>query len=193
MITQNGNMAQCLVTVKRSITSLAVSPTSKTLIVGQTLQLSKTINPSNTTEGTVWTSSNNSVATVTSSGGFVTAKGVGTATITLKSSESNVSASCVVTVTAGGYIIGLGDTQTGSNGSVKKLNSNGKLLWSYTENLMRCVNSVAQTSDGGYIIGLGDTETGSNGSVKKLDSNGKLLWSYTENLMRCVNSVTQTY
>ena len=186
-------MAQCLVTVKRSITSLAVSPTSKTLIVGQTLQLSKTINPSNTTEGTVWTSSNNSVATVTSSGGFVTAKGVGTATITLKSSESNVSASCVVTVTAGGYIIGLGDTQTGSNGSVKKLNSNGKLLWSYTENLMRCVNSVAQTSDGGYIIGLGDTETGSNGSVKKLDSNGKLLWSYTENLMRCVNSVTQTY
>ena len=122
MITQNGNMAQCLVTVKRSITSLAVSPTSKTLIVGQTLQLSKTINPSNTTEGTVWTSSNNSVATVTSSGGFVTAKGVGTATITLKSSESNVSASCVVTVTAGNIFVG-------SDTILAKYDNSGNQLW----------------------------------------------------------------
>ena len=123
MTMQNGNMAQCLVTVKRSITSLAVSPTSKTLIVGQTLQLSKTINPSNTTEGTVWTSSNNSVATVTPSGGFVTVKGVGTATITLKSSESNVSASCVVTVTAGSIIVGT------AGGNLIKVDSNGNLVW----------------------------------------------------------------
>ena len=122
MIAQNGNMAQCLVTVKRSITSLAVSPTSKTLIVGQTLQLSKTINPSNTTEGTVWTSSNNSVATVTSSGGFVTAKGVGTATITLKSSESNVSASCVVTVINEKILISTDSTLLKCDGS-------GNLLW----------------------------------------------------------------
>ena len=145
MITQNGNMAQCLVTVKRSITSLAVSPTSKTLIVGQTLQLSKTINPSNTTEGTVWTSSNNSVATVTSSGGFVTAKGVGTATITLKSSESNVSASCVVTVTAGGYIIGIG-TESTSRGYLIKYNSSGSQQWKVDQrdNGAR-VNAVATT------------------------------------------------
>ena len=154
MITQNGNMAQCLVTVKRSITSLAVSPTSKTLIVGQTLQLSKTINPSNTTEGTVWTSSNNSVATVTSSGGFVTAKGVGTVTITLKSSESNVSASCVVTVTAGGYVVGTGyDSSNSSSGYIIKFDSNGKQLWSTkaiassngNSNSSYNVNSVAQT------------------------------------------------
>ena len=122
-------MAQCLVTVKRSITSLAVSPTSKTLIVGQTLQLSKTINPSNTTEGTVWTSSNNSVATVTSSGGFVTATGVGTATITLKSSESNVSASCIVTVTAGSIIVGTTYSDSSSNGSLIKYDLNGNIIW----------------------------------------------------------------
>ena len=141
MIAQNGNMAQCLVTVKRSITSLAVSPTSKTLIVGQTLQLSKTINPSNTTEGTVWTSSNNSVATVTSSGGFVTAKGVGTATITLKSSESNVSASCVVTVTAGGYVVGTGTES--SYGHFIKHNASGEKQWEKQCNDR--VNSVIQT------------------------------------------------
>jgi len=119
---QNGNMAQCLVTVKRSITSLAVSPTSKKLIVGQTLQISSTINPTNTTEGTVWTSSNNAVATVSSSGGFVTVKGVGTATITLKSSESNVSASCVVTVINEKILISTGST-------LLKCDSSGNLLW----------------------------------------------------------------
>ena len=135
-------MVQCLVVVKRSITSLAVSQTSKTLIVGQTLQLSKTINPSNTTEGTVWTSSNNSVATVTSSGGFVTATGVGTATITLKSSESNVSASCVVTVTARKYIVVYEDYTTSSSGQVVKLNSNGQKIWEYRTSYS--VNSVAQ-------------------------------------------------
>ena len=143
MIAQNGNMAQCLVTVKRSITSLAVSPTSKTLIVGQTLQLSKTIKPSNTTEGTVWTSSNNSVATVTSSGGFVTAKGVGTATITLKSSESNVSASCVMTVTPSYIYAGIGSYNDSSynDGKVVKLNQNGKTLWNWSSNY-GAINSI---------------------------------------------------
>ena len=189
MIAQNGNMAQCLVTVKRSITSLAVSPTSKTLIVGQTLQLSKTINPSNTTEGTVWTSSNNSVATVTSSGGFVTAKGVGTATITLKSSESNVSASCVVTVTAGGYIVGIGDRENGLDGKVVKLNSSGKETWNWSSS--RCVNSIVQTTDGGYIVGIGDVQNGLNGKVVKLNSSGKETWNWSSS--RCVNAVTQTY
>ena len=182
-------MVQCLVVVKRSITSLAVSQTSKTLIVGQTLQLSKTINPSNTTEGTVWTSSNNSVATVTSSRGFVTATGVGTATITLKSSESNVSASCVVTVTAGGYVVGIGDFTTSIYGRVVKLNSNGQKVWEYSTNYS--TNSVTQTSDGGYIIGCGDNTTSIYGRVVKLNSNGQKVWEYNTNYS--TNSVAQTY
>ena len=95
--TQNGYTAQCSITVITSITSLSVSPTSKTLNIGETVQLTGTKNPSTTSEGTQWTSSNTSVATVSNSG-LVTAKAAGTATITFKNSSSTKSASCTITV-----------------------------------------------------------------------------------------------
>ena len=120
--TKNGKSASCTVTVTTSITSLSVSTTSKTLKIGETVQLTATKNPSTATEGIVWISSNQSVAIVNQNG-LVTATGVGTATITLKSSESNVSASCVVTVTAGNIIVGT------TSGKLIKVDPNGNLVW----------------------------------------------------------------
>ena len=76
---------------------MAVSPTSKTLNVGETVQLTGTKNPSTASEGTQWISSNTSVATVSNSG-LVTAKSAGTATITFKNSASTKSATCSITV-----------------------------------------------------------------------------------------------
>lgn len=58
---------QCSITVITPITSLAVSPTSETVNVGNTVQLTGTVNPSNTTERTLWASSNTDVATVSDS------------------------------------------------------------------------------------------------------------------------------
>ena len=98
--TQNGKSASCTVTVTTAITSLTVSPTSKTLKTGETVQLTATKNPSTATEGITWTSSNSSVATVNQNG-LVTAKGSGTATITVKSSTGGKSATCTITVEAG--------------------------------------------------------------------------------------------
>ena len=95
--TQNGYTAQCSITVITPITSLAVSPTSETVYVGNTVQLTGTVNPSNTTESTLWTSSNTSVAIVSNSG-LVTAKAAGTAAITFKNSSSTKSDSCTITV-----------------------------------------------------------------------------------------------
>ena len=95
--TQNGYTAQCSVTVITSITSLAVSPTSKTLNIGETVQLTGTVTPTSTTEGVQWASSNTNVATVSSSG-LVTAKSAGTATITFKNSSGTKSANCTITV-----------------------------------------------------------------------------------------------
>ena len=94
--TGNGKSASCSVTIITSVTSISVSPTSKTLKTGETVQLTAIKNPSTTTEGIVWTTSNSSVATV--SNGLVTAKGSGTATITVKSSTSGKSATCTITV-----------------------------------------------------------------------------------------------
>lgn len=77
---------------------MSISPTSSTLESGQTVQLTGTINPSTTTESTLWTSSNTNVATVSETTGLVTAKAAGTATITFKNSSSTKSASCTITV-----------------------------------------------------------------------------------------------
>ena len=65
--TQNGKSASCTVTVTTAITSLTVSPTSKTLKTGETVQLTATVTPADATEKVQWTSSNTDVATVSDS------------------------------------------------------------------------------------------------------------------------------
>lgn len=78
-----------------AVTSVAVSPTSLNLEVGQTGTLTATVKPDNATNKTVtWTTSNDKVATVAS--GVVTAVGKGTATIT--AAAGGKTATCTVTV-----------------------------------------------------------------------------------------------
>ena len=88
----------CTVTVKettRPVESVTLNKTSAELEVGQTLSLTATVKPDNATDKTVtWTSSNEAVATVVN--GVVTAAAEGTATITAKAGEKEVT--CVVTV-----------------------------------------------------------------------------------------------
>lgn len=79
-----------------AVTSVAVSPTSLNLEVGQTGTLTATVKPDNATNKTVtWTTSNDKVATVDNNG-VVTAVGKGTATIT--AAAGGKTATCTVTV-----------------------------------------------------------------------------------------------
>lgn len=79
------------------VTVLIVTPTSKTMAVSKTLQLSVSVGPDNATNKSVtYSSSNSNVASVTS-GGLVTAKSKGTATITVITS-SGLSRVCRITV-----------------------------------------------------------------------------------------------
>ena len=172
--TQNGKRASCTVTVITSITSLSVSPTSKTLNIGETVQLTGTKNPSTTSEGTQWTSSNTSVATVSNSG-LVTAKSAGTATITFKNSSSTKSASCSIKV-QNEFLIGRGDAS--SYGYLEKYDGNGKKIWSINMN-NGAVNAIQPTSDGNYLIGRGGAS--SYGYLEKYDGNGKKIWSINMN------------
>lgn len=75
---------------------------AKTLKKGESVTLSANVSPSNATNQAVtWHSSNTTVATVSSSSGTVTAKGVGTTTITATAADgSKVSGKCTITVTA---------------------------------------------------------------------------------------------
>ena len=78
------------------VSSVTLSSTSLSLEIGQTANLSATVNPSDATEKTVtWSSSNSQIATV--SGGSVVAVAEGTATVT--ASCGGRTASCQVTVT----------------------------------------------------------------------------------------------
>ena len=101
--------ATCSVTVSAPIlvTGVSLSQTSLTFSAFNATQtLTATVTPSNAANKTLtWTSSNTSVATV-SSNGVVTSKGYGTATITAKTTDgSNKSATCSVTVVIPKYTL----------------------------------------------------------------------------------------
>ena len=82
------------------VSSVTLNKSSLTLTEGGFETLISTVMPSNATEKTVtWTSSNTSVATV-SSEGVVTAVSAGTATITVWASDGEHSATCTVRVQA---------------------------------------------------------------------------------------------
>ena len=81
------------------VTNVSVSPQNATVEFWEPLQLTATISPADATEKRVkWSSSNDSVATVTADG-LVTAVGDGTAEITVTTVDKGYCASCTVKVT----------------------------------------------------------------------------------------------
>lgn len=91
--------------LSREVSSVSVYPQNVTLLPGDTMILSKTIAPDNAiNKGVEWSSSNKSVAEVTSMG-KVQAKSVGTAQITVKTREGGFTAVCNVHVINDGIVI----------------------------------------------------------------------------------------
>lgn len=81
-----------------SVTGVSVSPTTGTLNIGGTQQLTATVTPSNATNQVVtWSSGNTSVASVNSSG-LVTTNAGGSAIITVTTQDGGFTATCNVTV-----------------------------------------------------------------------------------------------
>ena len=93
-------------------TSVNISQTSAKLNVDDTLQLNATLMPNGATGNISWLSSDDSVASVTTSG-LVTAEKVGTAVITAKYSN-DIKAECTVTVT---------NSSSGQGGEVEMVSS----------------------------------------------------------------------
>lgn len=96
--------ATCVVTVTDpvvAVTGVTVAPTTASLVVGGTQQLTPTIAPANATNKTVtYTTSDATLATV-SAAGLITAVVAGTVTITATSAaDATKKATCVVTITA---------------------------------------------------------------------------------------------
>ena len=100
--TANGKEAYCKVTVESKTvepTSISVSPSTKTIKVGDTFTATYSLTPSNATTTVTWYSDNNNIASVNSSG-QVTGKNVGTTYINAKTANGK-EAYCKVTVDPG--------------------------------------------------------------------------------------------
>jgi uncharacterized protein YjdB len=95
----NGKVkAICNINIQIPVISITLDETSKTMYVGQSHRLSYMLLPANSSNNAVtWTSTNTSVVTVDNTG-KVTAKGVGTSVIILKSVDGGYSVYCTITV-----------------------------------------------------------------------------------------------
>src|SRR5690242_13474167 len=108
--TSGGKTGTASVTVSSTpVASVTVSPATASLTVGQTAQLTATMKDANgnilSGRPVTWSTSNGSVATVSSSG-LVTAAGAGSATITATSEGKTGTAAVTVTAPTGAFAIG---------------------------------------------------------------------------------------
>ena len=88
------------------VTGISLSHSGKFLMVRNDFTITPTIYPSNATnKGVIWSSSDTSIATVTSSGRVVASvhSKVGTTTITAKTEDGNFTATCLIYVSASQY------------------------------------------------------------------------------------------
>lgn len=86
-----------------SVTGVTLNQNTATIEVGDTLQLTATISPSNATNKSVtWSSNHTNYVTV--SNGLVTGVAAGTAVITVTTTDGNYTASCTVTVNSVVYV-----------------------------------------------------------------------------------------
>ena len=135
-------------------TSVSLNKTSLTLDVGKSYTLTKTVSPSNAATSYTWSSSNTSVATVDENG-KVTAKQVGTATITVTTANGKT-ASCNVTVQAVQAV----PTSVSLNKTSLTLDVSKSYTLAKTVSPSNAVTSYTWSS--------------SNTSVATVDSNGKV-------------------
>ena len=175
------------ITVKVGIKSIKINENISTMNVGEKKQLTITYDPTNATDKTLaWSSSDNSVLTVSQSG-LLTAKGEGTAKIwvCVKGSCSKTMLEKEITVKIGVKSISITDDLSNINaGTSKKLNvvftpsnaTNKTLAWS-SEN-----TSVARISQDGVLTAVGEGTTkiwvfardNYNGTIQSIDVSVKV-------------------
>ena len=189
-----GKTATCTVTVKAatvSVTGVTLDKTSLTMTIGDMQTLTATITPSNATNKSVtWSSSNKSVATVSSSG-VVTGQAAGTATITVTTNDGGKTATCTVKVQAAtvpvtgvslnktSLSMTVGDTQTLTATVTPSNATNKNVSWSSSNTSVATVSSsgvVTAKSAGTATITVKTNDGGKTAkctvTVKNKDVNG---------------------
>lgn len=159
--------ATCTVKVTTTpVTKVSLNKKSLVLDVSEKYTLKATVSPSDATDKDVkWTSDDKSVATVSSSG-KVTAKGVGTCTITCITYDGNLKAKCKVVVTDPDEAFDIGNGDSGSGFVTVKLNKGSLSLKNGEKYTLKYVIDPANTAVKSV------TWTSKNTSVAKVSSSG---------------------
>mgnify|MGYP002786896427 CR=1 FL=1 len=164
-----------------AVTGVTVSPTSVTLNNGQTSQLTATVLPANATNKTVtWSSSNNLIASVNSSG-LVTANGAGTATVTATTADGSFTATASITVNASG---GGGGSTAGVLAAWEFAGSGGQNNLAATSKMTQISSATASIAAGLTPINYlsnGLTATNSNATSLSAAISGNKYFSFTVN------------
>lgn len=106
----NGKKVTCNITVKKAPNSISLNKTKLTLGIGETYDLNSKLLTGTASHTIKYTSNNSSVASVVSAGGLVTAKAVGTSTITA-TTYNGLKVQCTVTVKKEPTKLSLNNTQ----------------------------------------------------------------------------------
>ncbi|MDL2223463.1 Ig-like domain-containing protein, partial [Bacteroidales bacterium OttesenSCG-928-M11] len=103
--TDGDHTATCVVTVVPvPVTGVTLDKTAETVLVGNSVQLTATVNPANAGDKSVTWSTSDATVAVVSVNGLVSALKAGTATITVTTTDGAHKATCVITVEAGDAI-----------------------------------------------------------------------------------------
>ena len=144
------------------VTDVTLNKSMLSMKVGESDTLTATVTPTNATNQAVtWTSSNETVATVTN--GTVNAVGVGTATITVTTTDGSYTASCTVTVTRASSSGGSHTTYYPVNTPAKS--EGGSVVVSPKSASKGSAVTVTVTPESGYQVS----------SVQAVDKDGKKL------------------
>ena len=157
-----GFVATCVVRVWQKVTGVSLNEAALTMLVNDVRALSATVSPDNATDKAVtWESSNDEIVSVVD--GTITAKGVGTATIT--ATADGKSADCEITVYAAvtGVTISGNGILTLNVGADKALtatvapegDADSRVIWSSSDGNVATVNdngTVSAVSPGTAVI-----------------------------------------
>ncbi|MBE6520955.1 MAG: hypothetical protein E7Z68_07615 [Thermoplasmata archaeon] len=154
----------------KSVTGVSLDKTSLNLEVGGTSTLVDTVSPSDATNKNVtWSTSNASVATVSS--GKVTAVSVGEATITVTTEDGKKTATCKVTVSGSSEVKATGVVLSSNSLSIEKgetatlsatvmpSGASQVVNWSSSDATVATVNNGVVTAVGAGIANISATTT----------------------------------
>jgi formylglycine-generating enzyme required for sulfatase activity len=167
------NSSKAPTTVTVAVTGVTLNQSTLTLPAGEMRTLTATVAPASATNRSVtWSSSNPTVATVTS--GRVIARAAGTATITVSTTDGGKKATCVVTVTSGG-------AAPGPSPSTDYTGSYSGIL--YASDYSQWDTEVTLTADAisGEDISISNVSIGSNNVISAGGTNiGTWAYVYSE-------------